>query len=438
MTDFSLSPEFQAKLDWIRDFVREKVEPMDYLFDQYGSQPYDVTDVASRAVLKPLQAIVKEKGLWGLHLPQELGGPGFGSVQLTYINEILGRSFWAPTVFGCQAPDSGNGEILARFGTEAQKRQFLDPLQAGEIYSCFSMTEVEGGSDPTQFRLSAKLEGDEWVLNGEKWFSSNGHHAAFFIVIARTESDDRPRHERFSAILVPAGTPGIEIVQQVGIFGEPYGDGGHPHLRYNNVRVPRENMLGAPGEGFKVAQARLGGGRIHHAMRTVGQARKALEMMIERAASRSTQGELLARKQLVQVDVADCWIMIEELQLLILKTAWLLDRGMEHEAIRWIGACKVRCAQVIDHVIRKATHLLGSLGLTNLTPLARVYYSAPVMGMADGPTEIHQMQVGRILLKDAKPAPGRFPTDYLPDLKANAEALYGEQVRAALAAAGRA
>lgn len=438
MTDFSISPEFQAKLDWIREFVREKVEPMDYIFDQYHSQPYDTTDVASRSVLKPLQQIVKDKGLWGLHLPQELGGPGFGAVQLTYINEILGRSVWAPTVFGCQAPDTGNGEILARFGTEEQKRRFLDPLQDGEIYSCFSMTEVEGGSDPTQFRLTATLEGDEWVLNGEKWFSSNGHHAAFFIVIARTEGDDKPRHERFSAILVPGDTPGIEIVRKVGIFGEPYEEGGHPHLRYNNVRVPRENMLGEPGQGFKVAQARLGGGRIHHAMRTVGQARKALEMMIERAVSRSTQGDLLARKQLVQMDVADCWIMIEELQLLVLKTAWMLDRGMEHEAIQWIGACKVRCAHVIDHVLRKATHLLGSLGLTNLTPLARMYYSAPVMGMADGPTEIHQMQIGRLLMKDAKPAPGRFPTDFLPDLKAHAEAMYGDQVRAALAAAGRA
>ena len=425
MIDFSLSPEFTAKLDWIRDFVRDQVEPMDALFDQQHSQVYDTKDAASRSVLKPLQQIVKGKNLWGLHLPLHLGGPGFGNVQLTYINEILGRSRWAPVVFGCQAPDSGNGEILARYGTEEQKKRFLEPLQNGEIYSCFSMTEVEGGSDPTQFRLTAELDGDEWIINGEKWYSSNAHHAAFLIVFARTEGDERPRHERFSTLLVPTDTPGIEIVRHVGIVGEPYGEGGHPHLHYNNVRVPRENLLGGRGDGFKVAQSRLAGGRIHHAMRTVGQAKKALEMMTERAVSRVTQGEQLSRKQLVQVDVAECWIKIEELQLLVLRTAWMIDQNMEEEARIWIAACKVRCAQVVEHVISKAMHLLGSLGLSNLTPLARMYMEAPIMGMADGPSEIHQMQIGRTILKRATPAKHRFPTDYLPDLKAHARALHG-------------
>ena len=423
MVNFSLSAEFQAQLDWIRDFVREKVEPMDDLFDQSHSQLYDWRDEKSRAVLKPLQQLVKEKGLWGLHLPKSLGGPGFGNVELTFINELLGRTQWGPVVFGCQAPDSGNGEILARFGSEVQKRRFLDPLQAGDIYSCFSMTEVDGGSDPTQFRLTAALENDEWVVNGEKWYSSNAQHAAFFIVVARTEGDDRPPHERFSTILVPAETPGLEIIRYAGTIGEPYGEGGHPHLRYHNVRVPRDYLLGARGEGFKVAQSRLAGGRIHHAMRTVGQAKKALAMMTERAVSRVTKGEQLSRKQLVQVDVADCWIMIEELQLLVLKTAWLIDEELDEEARVWIAACKVRCAQVIEHVVRKAMHLLGSLGLSNLTPLARMYVEAPIMGMADGPTEIHQMQIGRTILKRAVPAPGRFPTDYLPDRKARAETM---------------
>jgi acyl-CoA dehydrogenase len=301
----------------------------------------------------------------------------------------------------------------------------LIPLLNGDIYSCFSMTEVEGGSDPTQFSCRAELHGDEWVINGEKWFSSNAHYAAFLIVLAVTDPDASKPHERMSALLVPTDTQGIEIVRRVGLAGERYGEGEHPHVRYTNVRVPRENLLGQRGRGFTVAQARLGGGRIHHAMRTIGSARKALDMMMERAVSRTTRGELLARKQLVQVDVAQSWLEIEELKLLVLRTAWMLDRGDEEGARLWIAACKVKCAQVARDVTLKAMHLLGSLGLSNETPLARMYMVWAVMGMADGPTEIHQMQMGRILMKSVKPAQGRFPTDYLPHLKAQASLKLG-------------
>jgi acyl-CoA dehydrogenase len=420
MVDFNIAPEFAAHLAWIRQFVADKVEAMDALFDQEHLQPWDASDAASRAVLRPLQQIVKERGLWGLHLPKSLGGPGFGNVELCYINEILGRTHWGPVVFGCQAPDSGNGEILARYGTPEQKKRFLEPLQNGEIYSSFSMTEVEGGSDPTQLRCAARLEADHWIINGEKWFTSNAHRAAFLIVLALTDPDAAKVHERFSTLIVPTDTPGIEIIRRTGLALEPYGHGGHPHVRYNNVRVPREALLGPRGQGFKVAQSRLGGGRLHHAMRTVGSTRKALDMMLERAVSRVTQGETLARKQLVQADIAQCWIEVEQLKLLVLKTAWMLDQGEEEAARIWIGACKVKCAQVAEHVVLKAMHLLGSLGLSNETPLARLFIEFPVLGMADGPTEVHQLQIGRALLKAAKPAAGRFPSDYLPDLKAQA------------------
>jgi len=434
MTDFSISPALQEKLTWIRAFVDEHVEHLDVLFDKSDLQVYDPNDAPSRAVLKPLQKIVKEKGLWGLHLSRELGGPGFGNVELCYINEILGRTRWAPVVFGCQAPDSGNGEILARFGTPEQKKRFLEPLQAGEIYSCFSMTEVEGGSDPTQFKCTAVLDGDEWVIDGEKWFSSNAAVAAFFIVMVQTEPD-APAHQRFSTILVPADTPGITFIRNVGLLGEPYGDGGHAHLRYNKVRVPKENLLGRRGGGFEVVQARLGGGRIHHAMRCIGINRKALEMMTERAVSRVTKGKTLAQHQLVQVDIADCWIAIEELKLLVLRTAWMLDQGQDEEARIWIGACKVRCAQISQQVTLKAMHILGSLGLTNETPFTHMLNHALVMGMADGPTEVHQMQIGRALTRNAKPVEGRFPTDYLPIRKAAAEKYLQE--KRYLAGAGR-
>ncbi len=421
MFDFHIPAEFQTKLNWIDQFVRTKVEPMDALFDQYAGQTYDWRDTASRAVLKPLQDIVKQEGLWGLHLTKALGGPGFGNVELCLINEILGRTRWGPVVFGCQAPDSGNGEILARYGTDEQKQQFLVPLQAGEIYSCFSMTEVEGGSDPTQFTCSAVVDGDDWVIDGEKWYSSNARYARFFIVMVRTEADTERLHEQFSAILVPSDTPGIEFVQDVGSMDEPYGMGAHAHIRYNGVRVPHANLLGPRGRGFAVAQARLGGGRIHHAMRTIGSSRKALDMMLERAVSRTTKGELLSSKQLVQVDIANCWMKVEELKLLVLKTAWLLDQDREEEARIWIGACKVKCAEVAQHVVTKAMHLHGSLGLSNLTPLARLNTEWPLMGMADGPTEIHQMQIGRSLLKTATVVGGRWPTDFLPDMKARAK-----------------
>jgi len=425
VTDFSISPELREKLDWIRDFVDREIAHMDVMFNT-GSV-YDTTNTKARAALKVLQARVKAKGLWGLHLPRDLGGPGLGSVELCYINEILGETRWGPIVFGAQAPDSGNGEILARYGNAAQKQKYLGPLQEGDIHSSFSMTEPDGGSDPTQFTCKATLEGEEWVIEGEKWFSSNYRHAAFLIVIVLTEPE-APAHRRFSALLVPTDAPGIKVVRNIGMPGEGIGEGSHGYIRYEKVRVPKENLLGERGGGFEVAQSRLGGGRIHHAMRTIGACRKALRMMMERAVSRTTRGKKLADHQLVQVDVADCWMATEELKLLVLKTAWMLDQGMEHEARLWIAACKVRCAQINQQVTYKAMHLLGSLGMSNETVLPSMMHSSYVMGIADGPTEVHQLQIGRSLLKEAGPSPGRFPTEHLPSQKPAAEEWYARTV----------
>ncbi|WP_375398849.1 acyl-CoA dehydrogenase family protein [uncultured Sphingomonas sp.] len=430
MIDFSISPEFEGVLDWVREFVRERVEPMDAYFDYDHTLPYNRHDALSRSVLKPLQRIVKDKGLWGIHLPPHLGGPGITTVELALVNFVLGRTRWGPVTFGAQAPDSGNGEILANFGTPEQKRRWLEPLWAGDCYSCFSMTEVEGGSDPTQFVTSAVLEGDEWVINGEKWYSSNAHLADFLIVVCRTEPDAERVHDRFSTIIVPQGTPGLEIVRQVGLASDPYGAPGHPHLRFEDCRIPAEAILGPRGGGFKVAQARLGGGRIHHAMRAVGQAEKMLEMMTERAVSRVTKGKPLAHHQLVQMDVAECWMEIEQLKLLVLRTAWLLDQRRDEEARLWIGACKVRCSEVLRNVSRKAMHLMGSLGMSNMTPLKNEQLSAEILGMADGPSEVHQMQVGRAILKTGRQSPGRFPSFYLPTLKAQAAEKLGLPLRA--------
>src|ERR1700722_12653139 len=228
--DFETDPEFQARLDWADAFVREEVEPLDHLLGAV----YDVKNPDNQRLVRPLQAKVKAQGLWACHLGPELGGPGYGQVKLALLNEILGRSDFAPVVFGCQAPDTGNAEILAHYGTPAQKARFLAPLLNNEIVSCFSMTEPHGGADPLVFTTRATLDGDHWVINGEKWFSSNARWAGFLIVLAVTDPD-APSHRRMSMFIVPSETPGIEILRNVGFMGER--EPAHAYVRYNGVRV---------------------------------------------------------------------------------------------------------------------------------------------------------------------------------------------------------
>ncbi|MCW2866663.1 MAG: acyl-CoA dehydrogenase domain protein [Marmoricola sp.] len=414
MWDFSTDPDFQQKLDWMAAFVREECEPLDLLFP-HGGDPYDVQNRASRAILRPLQERVKEQGLWACHLGPELGGPGFGQLKLALMNEIIGRSYWAPTVFGTAAPDTGNAEILAMFGTPEQKDRFLQPLLVGEIVSCFSMTEPQAGADPKEFVCRAWRDGDEWVIDGEKWFSSNARYAAFFIVMVVTDPDAAP-YERMSMLVVPAETPGIEIIRNVSVLGErdDLDEGIHGYVRYREVRVPLDAMLGGPGEGFKVAQARLGGGRVHHAMRTVGVCTRAFDMMLERAQSRRTQGEVLGRKQSVQQLIADTWIELQQFRLLVLQTAWTIDNTPHGTARINIAMCKVAMARLMHDVIQRALHLHGSLGTTLETPLAGWWASVPQLALADGPTEVHQGTVAKELLKRYDAAPGLFPTEHVP------------------------
>ncbi len=294
--DFSTEPEFQAKLDWADTFVREEVEPLDLVWP--GLQ-FTALEGARREAIAPLKEEVRRQGLWATHLGPELGGQGHGQLQLSLLNEILGRASWAPIVFGCQAPDTGNAEILAHYGTQEQKERYLRPLLAGEIFSCYSMTEPQGGSDPTEFTTRAVRDGDDWVINGWKYFSSNARTASFYIVMAVSDPDVEP-HKGMSMFLVPADTPGVEIVRSTGLFGDTEDEGTHALVHYQDVRVPADALFGDEGQAFVMAQTRLGGGRIHHAMRTIGQARKALDIMCERALSRHTKGSRLADKQFVQ------------------------------------------------------------------------------------------------------------------------------------------
>lgn len=421
MWDFETEPEFQEQLDWIDDFVHEFVEPLDHLL---GSQ-WNIHDPRFEKLVRPLQAKVRERGLWACHLGPELGGKGYGQVKLALMNELFGRSRFGPIVFGAQAPDTGNGEILAHYGTEEQKKQFLEPLLANEIVSCFSMTEPQGGADPLVFTTSAVPDGDEWVISGEKWFSSNARYASFFIVMAVTDPDAAP-YRRMSMFIVPAETKGVEIVRNLSFYGEP--EASHAYMRYNDVRVPTENMLGGRGDAFVVAQVRLGGGRLHHAMRTVAQARRALEMMCERALSRVTKGEPLAQKQMVQEKIADSWVQLRQFRLLVLETAWLCDKHRgDYKAVRKnIAAVKAVMPGVLHDVAARALHLHGSLGISNEMPFADWVINSFHVGLADGPTEVHKVTVAREVLKGFAPSEGLFPDYHLPAEEQRALDLYGD------------
>src|ERR687894_515248 len=281
--DFSTEPEFQQQLDWMRDFVREEIWPLETIFDE-------LDDDGFRRAIAPLQARVRERGLWAAHLPPDLGGQGFGQVKLGLMHEILGTSPFAPVVFGNAAPDSGNSEILALVGTEDLKQHWLHPLLAGDLKSAFSMTEPDtAGSDPTLLETSAVLEGDDWVINGRKWFSSNASVADFLIVMAVTDPD-ASKYQRASMLIVPTDTPGVNILRDIPTMEHPYEHygryGGHSEIVYEDVRVPADALLGPRGAGFLIAQQRLGPGRIHHCMRWLGVSQRAFDMLCERAVSR--------------------------------------------------------------------------------------------------------------------------------------------------------
>ncbi len=421
--DFETDADFQRDLDWMDAFVRDELEPLDFVV----RNPYDLKDPIRRELIPPLQKKVQQRGLWACHLGPDLGGPGYGQVKLGLMNEILGRARCAPTVFGCQAPDSGNSEILAHYGTPAQKKKYLEPLLRNEIVSCFSMTEPQGGADPKVFTCRAELQGDEWVINGEKWFSSNARWASFLIVMCVTEPQ-APPYRRMSMFLVPSDTPGINILRNVGL-GHEQREGAHAYIRYENVRVPRDALLGERGQAFVVAQTRLGGGRIHHAMRTIGHVQRALDLMCERALSRTTQGEQLAQKQLVQEKIADTWMDLQQFRLFVLQTAWKIDKYRDYKLVRKdISAIKALMPRVFHDAAARALQIHGSLGVSNEMPFSEMVIESFHMGLADGPTEVHKVTVARGVLEQYKATSELFPTGHLPTLRAKALARYAEVI----------
>jgi alkylation response protein AidB-like acyl-CoA dehydrogenase len=358
----------------------------------------DKEDAAADALVEALRAKVKAAGLWAPNIGPEAGGTGTGFLDYAYLNEEIGRSSWAQLIFGCQAPDAGNAEILLMFGTEEQKERWLLPLVAGEIRSFFSMTEPEvSGADPTGLRTRAVRDGDEWVIDGHKWFSSGAEGATFGIVMAVTDPD-APPHSRMSQIVVPADTPGVEIVRAVPTLGHRgRGWTTHCEVRYTNVRVPAVNILGEPGDGFRIAQKRLGPGRIHHVMRWLGQMQRAFELMSTYSLQREVFGGKLAEKQTIQNWIAESAAEIQACRLMTLDAAHKIDQGSEARVE--VSVIKFYAARVLNDVIDRAIQVHGARGLSDETPLAQMALHARGARIYDGPDEVHKMVVARQILK---------------------------------------
>jgi acyl-CoA dehydrogenase len=421
--DFSTDPAFEEQLAWMRGFVREEIMPIETLA---------LTHDQVLAFIKPLQDQVKAKGLWAAHLPAELGGMGFGQVQLGLMHEILGQTMFGPVVFGNNAPDSGNAELLAAgmemTGREDIRERWLEPLLSGSIRSGFSMTEPDtAGSDPRLLKTRATRDGDEWVINGRKWYTTNGSVADILIVMAVTNPDVHP-YQGSSMFVVPADAPGVTIVRDIGAMDEPvvhYGRfGNHAEILYEDVRVPADHLIGPEGSGFLLAQTRLGPGRIHHCMRWLGQSQRAFDMMCERALSRYTHGSLLAEKQTVQNWIADSKAEMHAARLMTLHAAWKMDQVGASASRDEIAMIKYYGASVLYNVIDRAIQTYGSLGYSSDMPLESMYRAARAARIYDGPDEVHRQTVARHALKHYQPAD--VPTDHIPTRAAAARAKFAD------------
>jgi acyl-CoA dehydrogenase len=425
--DFSTEPEFQAKLDWMAEFVRSEIYPLETL---------NLDWPALKRAVAPLQQEVRERQLWAAHLGPELGGQGYGQIKLGLMHEILGTTAYGPLVFGNQAPDSGNSEILAEAGTAEQKSRWLYPLLAGVLCSAFAMTERDtAGADPSQLAATAVPDGDGWVINGHKWFITNASIADFMIVVAVTDPDAE-RHRRTSQFIVPIDTPGVrilrdiasmEVVEHIGPNAYP----SHAEVVLEDVRVPAEAMLGARGDGFVIAQKRLGPGRIHHCMRWIGQANRAFDMLCERVTYRYSHGSVLGDKQTVRNWIADCAAEISAARLMTLHAAWVIDQHGPAKARKEIALIKFFGAKVLHDVIDRALQAHGSLGYCADLPLESMYRAARAARLYDGPDEVHRDTVARLILRGYGPPPGGLPTEHVPTRRADAERRFADLLEVA-------
>ena len=398
MMDLGLSEEMVEIREKILDFVENKVEPVE---EEYHSE-VSVGDRWSHTprqeeILNDLKAIARDMGLWNFFLPESQGGAGISNLEYAHLAEIMGRSRLASEAFNCSAPDTGNMEVLERYGSEEQKQEWLVPLLAGEIRSAFAMTEPGvASSDATNISTSAVLDGDEWVISGEKFYISGAGDARCKIMIVMVITDpDAPKHNRQSQILVPMDAEGVEVVRPMHVFGRDDAPHGHMHIKFHNVRVPESNMILGRGRGFEISQGRLGPGRIHHCMRSIGAAEKALDLMCQRAVSREAFGKPLAELGGNYDVIADSRIEIEMCRLLVLKAAWLMDKIGNKAARDAISQIKVAVPNMALRVIDRAIQMHGAAGVGQDFPLAALWTSQRTLRLADGPDEVHRRVIAR-------------------------------------------
>ncbi|MDD3761674.1 MAG: acyl-CoA dehydrogenase [Nevskiales bacterium] len=395
---FEPSPKTQALLDRLNAFMDEHVYPNERRF-------FDEVAEGDRwqptTVVEELKAKAKAAGLWNLFLPESEHGAGLTNLEYAPLCEVMGRVLWAPEVFNCSAPDTGNMEVLARYGTPEQQRQWLDPLLNGEIRSCFAMTEPEvASSDATNIASSIVRDGDDYVINGRKWWSSgaNDPRCKIFIFMGKTDPDNPSRHRQQSMILVPRDTPGVKVLRHLPVFGYDDAPHGHGEILFDNVRVPASNMLLGEGRGFEIAQGRLGPGRIHHCMRLIGQAERALEKMCKRAVSRVAFGKPIAAQTVTLERIAESRILIDQARFLVLNAAHMMDTVGNKVAAKEIAMIKVAAPNMACQVIDWAIQAHGGGGVCDDYGLAYAYANARTLRLADGPDEVHRNAVGKMEL----------------------------------------
>jgi acyl-CoA dehydrogenase len=406
MTDMNLGMTERLKPihEKVARMVRDEIIPLDEEFLAEIGKAGDrfVYTQKQTDILEGLKAKARERGLWNFWLTDSERGYGLSTVEYAYLAEEMGKSHLAAEVFNCSAPDTGNMEVFERYGTQAQKDQWLSQLLDGKIRSAFLMTEPDvASSDATNIAMSCVRDGDHYVMNGEKWWSSGAGdpRCKIYIVMVKTGGEEDPKHRRHSMVLVPAGTPGVTMLRAMEVYGDDDAPHGHMHIRFENVRVPVENLLLREGAGFEIAQGRLGPGRIHHCMRAIGQAERALELMCQRAMRREAFGQPLAKLGANYDIIANCRMEIEMARLLCLKAAWMMDRGDPKAAAPWISQIKVVAPQVALKVTDEAVQMFGAQGISQDTPLARSWTHLRTLRFADGPDAVHRRQVARQELK---------------------------------------
>ncbi len=395
--DFSLSPKAEELRKRVAAFMDQHVMPAEkQVEEEMGESGHEEPQI-----MKDIRKRAKAEGLWNLFLPDPRFGPGLSNHEYAPLCELMGRSSIGARAFNCMAPDTGNMEILAEYGSDEIRNRYLKPCLEGEIRTCFSMTEPDTpGSDPTQLKTRAVRQGDYYVINGHKWFTSGAIGAAFAVAMVVTDPDAEP-HRRASQIVVPTDTPGFNIIRPVPVMGHT-GGGGHCEIIYKDCRVPVTNVLGREGDGFAISQARLGPGRIHHCMRTIGIAERAIELMCKRANTRWTHGSLLADKANIQQWIADSRIEVDSCRLMVMNAAWKMDTAGKKEARQEISMIKVMCANMVMQVLDRAIQLYGAAGVSDDFPIARFWRNSRALRIADGPDEVHRQTIARRELRKWK------------------------------------